>query len=80
MVNSRRATHTVGGKKLNPWGLHDMHGNVWEWCRDWYDSSYPAGSVTAPAGPSSGTSRVLRGGSWGNYWGNCRCSTKSSSG
>jgi sulfatase modifying factor 1 len=57
--------HATGQKLANPYGLHDMHGNVWEWCQDWYDSGYYAKSAaTDPAGPSSGSSRVLRGGSW----------------
>jgi formylglycine-generating enzyme len=47
----------------NPWGIHDMHGNVEEWCEGWYDA-YPAGSVTDPQGAASGTFRVYRGGSW----------------
>ncbi|MFN9221884.1 MAG: SUMF1/EgtB/PvdO family nonheme iron enzyme, partial [Planctomyces sp.] len=60
--------HAKGQKATNPFGLHDMHGNVWEWCQDWYDDGYYAKSAAAdPAGPSSGSSRVLRGGSWSYF-------------
>lgn len=76
--NSGKRTHPVGEKKPNAWGLHDMHGNVWESCLDWYDVGYYKVSPTDdPPGPSSGSSRVLRGGSWNDDAANCRSAYRS---
>ena len=69
--NSGRETHPVGQKQPNGLGLYDMSGNVWEWCSDWYGEKYYGQSFRDnPDGPSSGSYRVLRGGSWGDDpWG-----------
>ena len=63
--NSDGKIHPVGQKSANAWGFHDMHGNVWEWCGDWW-GDYPQFDVSDPIGPSSGTERLFRGGSWGS--------------
>ncbi len=61
--NSEGRTHPVRQKRANAWGLHDMHGNVWEWCQDWF-AEYPRADLTDPLGPPQGTTKVFRGGSW----------------
>jgi formylglycine-generating enzyme required for sulfatase activity len=72
----RERTTPVDEFPPNPWGLHDMHGNVWEWCTDWY-GEYPDGPVVDPTGPASGSYHVIRGGSWYSHAQNCRSALRS---
>ena len=73
----RKRTIQVGSLRRNKWGLYDMHGNVWEWCQDWYDKNYLTGLVIDPVGPSSGSNRVVRGGSWFSGARYCRSAFRS---
>ena len=73
--NSNGQTNPVGRKKPNAWGLHDMHGNVWEWCSDKY-SEYPKNPVIDPAGSEDGVGHVIRGGCWGEGLLRCRSANR----
>jgi len=68
-------TSPVGSYAANAWGLHDMHGNVWEWCQDWH-GDYTASPIVDPRGPDSGTMKVRRGGSWFKYGHYCRSANR----
>ncbi len=73
----RNRTVPAGSLPANAWGLHEMHGNVWEWCGDWY-GKYSSGVLTDPTGPRSGRLRVVRGGSWFSKMGLCRSAYRGS--
>jgi formylglycine-generating enzyme required for sulfatase activity len=73
----REQTTDVGSFPPNVFGLYDMHGNVWEWCQDWYDEDYYQNSPKEnPQGPTSGSYRVFRGGSWSYFAGVCRAALR----
>jgi formylglycine-generating enzyme len=73
--NSGQHVHAVKGKSPNPWGLYDMHGNVYQWCLDWI-AEYSTNPVSDPIGPNSGKNRIVRGGSWSCESQSCRSASR----
>ncbi len=74
---SDRRIHPIGQKRPNAWGLYEMHGNVFEWCSDWFSEDYYANSpLEDPTGPESGSDRVIRGGCWHSAAGYCRSASR----
>jgi formylglycine-generating enzyme required for sulfatase activity len=78
-ANADHQTHAAGQKLANPWGLRDVHGNVYEWCWDWY-GGYPTGSATDYRGAVSGSGRVIRGGGNGMDAAGCRSANRDNAG
>jgi sulfatase modifying factor 1 len=72
-------TAPFGSYAANPWGIFDMHGNLWEWCEDWM-GPYPSGDATDPSGPASGAYRVIRGGCWNDAALRCRSAFRNDAG
>ncbi|PKL76529.1 MAG: hypothetical protein CVV27_09840, partial [Candidatus Melainabacteria bacterium HGW-Melainabacteria-1] len=71
LANADGRTHPVGTRQPNPYGLYDLYGNVWEWCRDYF-AAYPGGHALEPTGPESGKTRALRGGGWNTEADRCQ--------